>query len=162
MDKTFRVYDQDQPFLMPPSLRDWLPADHLAHFVSELVDEVLDLAPFFASYTEVRGFPPYHPRLMLKLLLYGYTTGVRSSRKIETHCHDDVAFRLLAANTAPDFRSIARFRARHLAARAGPVPAGTAAVSAGGHGEDGSGSPGWHQGAGKRLTAQSDELRPDV
>ncbi len=116
VDKTFRVYDQDQSFLMPPSLRDWLPTDHLAHFVSELVDEVLDLAPFFASYTEVRGFPPYHPRLMLKLLLYGYTTGVRSSRKIETRCHDDVAFRFLAANTAPDFRSIARFRARHLAA----------------------------------------------
>jgi len=71
-----------------------------------MVDEVLDLAPFFASYTEVRGFPPYHPRLFLKSLLYGYTTGVRSPRKIETRCHDDVAFRFLAANTAPDFRSI--------------------------------------------------------
>lgn len=116
VDKAFRSYDQDQAFLMPPSLRDWLPAGHLAHFVSELVDEVLDLAPFLASYTEARGFPPYHPRLMLKLLLYGYTTGIRSSRKIETHCHDDVALRLLSANTAPDFRSIARFRKRHLAA----------------------------------------------
>lgn len=116
VDKAFRTYDQDQSFLMPPSLRDWLPADHLAHFVSELVDEVLDLEPFLASYTEARGFPPYHPRLMLKLLLYGYTTGVRSSRKIETHCHDDVAFRLLSANTAPDFRSVARFRKRHLPA----------------------------------------------
>lgn len=100
---------------MPPSVRDWLPDDHLALFVSELVDEVLDLSAFFASYTEARGFPPYHPRLMLKLLLYGYTSGVRSSRKIETRCHDDVAFRYLAANTAPDFRSIARFRRRHLA-----------------------------------------------
>ncbi len=116
VDKAFRAYEQDQSFLMPPSLRDWLPADHLAHFVSELVDEVLDLTPFLASYTEARGFPPYHPRLMLKLLLYGYTTGVRSSRKIETRCHDDVAFRLLSANTAPDFRSIARFRKRHLPA----------------------------------------------
>jgi len=85
-------------------------------FVSELVEEVLDLTPFLASYTEARGFPPYHPKLMLKVLLYGYTTGVRSSRKIETRCHDDVAFRYLAANGAPDFRSIARFRARHLAA----------------------------------------------
>ena len=100
---------------MPPSVRDWLPDDHLALFVSELVDEVLDLSAFFASYTEARGFPPYHPRLMLKLLLYGYTSGVRSSRKIETRCHDDVAFRYLAANTAPDFGSIARFRRRHLA-----------------------------------------------
>jgi len=116
VDKTFRVYDQDQSFLMPPSLRDWLPDDHLALFVSELVEEVLDLTPFLASYTEARGFPPYHPRLMLKVLLYGYTTGVRSSCKIETRCHDDVAFRYLAANGAPDFRSIARFRARHLAA----------------------------------------------
>jgi len=75
-----------------------------------------DLSPFLASYTEARGFPPYHPRLMLKVLLYGYATGVRSSRKIETRCHDDVAFRYLEANGAPDFRSIARFRARHLAA----------------------------------------------
>ncbi|MGB5151032.1 MAG: IS1182 family transposase [Mycobacterium sp.] len=114
VDKPFRLYDQDQSFLMPPSLRDWLPGDHLALFVSELVDEVLDLSPFLAAYTEARGFPPYHPRLMLKLLLYGYTTGVRSSRKIETRCHDDVAFRFLSANTAPDFRSIARFRTRHL------------------------------------------------
>jgi transposase len=116
VDKTFRCYDQDQSFLMPPSLRDWLPEDHLAHFVCELVDEVLDLSPFLASYTEVRGYPPYHPRLMLKILLYGYTTGVRSSRRIETRCRDDVAFRFLSANAAPDFRSVARFRRRHLAA----------------------------------------------
>jgi len=116
VDKTFRVYDQDQSFLMPPSLRDWLPDDHVALFVSELVEEVLDLSPFMAAYTEARGFPPYHPKLMLKVLLYGYTTGVRSSRKIETRCHDDVAFRYLAANGAPDFRSIARFRRRHLPA----------------------------------------------
>lgn len=116
VDKTFRRYDQDQSFLMPPSLRDWLPEGHLAHFVSELVDEVLDLSPFLASYTEVRGYPPYDPRLMLKILLYGYTTGVRSSRKIEIRCQDDVAFRFLSANAAPDFRSIARFRKRHLAA----------------------------------------------
>lgn len=116
VDKTFRRYDPDQSLLMPPSLRDWLPQDHLAHFVSELVDEVLDLSPFLASYTEVRGYPPYDPRLMLKILLYGYTTGVRSSRRIEIRCHDDVAFRFLAANAAPDFRSVARFRRRHLAA----------------------------------------------
>jgi transposase len=116
VDKTFRRYDQDQSFLMPPSLDDWLPEGHLARFVSELVDEVLNLSPFLASYTEVRGYPPYDPRLMLKILLYGYTTGVRSSRKIEIRCHEDVAFRFLAANAAPDFRSVARFRKRHLAA----------------------------------------------
>lgn len=116
VDKTFRSYDPDQMFLMPPSIADWVPEDHLARFVSELVDEVVDLGPFLAVYTEKRGFPPYDPRLMLKLLIYGYTTGVRSSRKIEKACHDDVAFRFLAANQAPDFRSVARFRRRHLTA----------------------------------------------
>ena len=114
VDKTFRAYDPAQAFLMPPSIADWVPEDHLARFVSELVEEVLDLGPFLAAYTEVRGFPPYDPRLMLKILLYGYTTGVRSSRGIEKRCHDDVAFRFLAANQAPDFRSVARFRRRHL------------------------------------------------
>ncbi len=116
VDKTFRAYDPDQLFLMPPSIADWVAEDHLARFVSELVDEVVDLEPFLAVHTEKRGFPPYDPRLMLKLLIYGYTTGVRSSRGIEKRCHDDVAFRFLAANQAPDFRSVARFRRRHLAA----------------------------------------------
>jgi transposase len=116
VDKTFRHYDPHQVFLLPPSIDDWLPEDHLARFVSELVEEVLDLEPFLASYTVARGFPPYDPRLMLKLLIYGYVTGVRSSRAIERRCHDDVAFRFLAANTAPDYRSIARFRRRHLSA----------------------------------------------
>ena len=114
VDKTFRRYDPHQVFLLPPSIDDWLPEEHLARFVSELVEEVLDLEPFLASYTEARGFPPYDPRLMLKLLIYGYVTGVRSSRAIERRCHDDVAFRFLAANTTPDYRSIARFRRRHL------------------------------------------------
>ena len=116
VDKTFRAYDPAQVFLMPPSISDWVPEDHLARFVSELVDEVIDLEPFLAVYTEKRGFPPYDPRLMVKVLIYGYTTGVRSSRKIEKACHDDVAFRFLAANQAPDFRSVARFRRRHLPA----------------------------------------------
>lgn len=116
VDKVFRAYDPGQAFLMPPSLDEWLPEDHLARFVSELVDEVLDLEPFLAAYVEARGFPPYDPRLMLKILIYGYTTGVRSSRRIERRCHDDVAFRFLAANQAPDFRSVARFRRRHLEA----------------------------------------------
>ncbi|GGN81545.1 hypothetical protein GCM10011579_068250 [Streptomyces albiflavescens] len=93
-------------------------ADHLARFVAELVDEALDLAPILAAYTEKRGFPPYDPRLMLRLLIYGYTTGVRSSRAIERKCVDDVAFRFTAAGQAPDFRSIARFRRRHLDALA--------------------------------------------
>src|SRR5882762_1742 len=117
--KTFRAFAPDQMLLMPPSLDEWLPEDHLARFVAELVDEVLDLGPVLASYTEKRGFPPYDPRLMVRLLIYGYTTGVRSSRAIERKCVDDVAFRYLAAGQGPDYRSISRFRARHLDALAG-------------------------------------------
>ena len=116
--KTFRAFASDQMLLLPPSLDEWLPEGHLARFVAELVDEVLDLAPILASYTEKRGFPPYDPRLMVRLLVYGYTTGVRSSRAIERKCVDDVAFRYLAAGAGPDYRSISRFRARHLDALA--------------------------------------------
>lgn len=103
---------------MPPSLNDWLPQDHLAWFVAELVDEVLDLSAIFDSYQEVRGYPPYDPRLMVRLLIYGYSVGVRSSRAMERKCVEDVAFRFLAADQAPDYRSIARFRRRHLDALA--------------------------------------------
>jgi transposase len=113
VDKTFRPYDPRQILLLPPSLDEWLPEGHLARFVSELVDEVLDLTEIRAAYTEERGYPPYDPRLMLKLLIYGYSTGFRSSRGIERRCVDDVAFRYLAAGAAPDYRSIARFRRRH-------------------------------------------------
>lgn len=98
--KTFRVFVPDQMMLLPPSLDEWLPQDHLARFVAELVDEVLDLAPILAAYTEKRGFPRYDPRLMVRLLIYGYTAGVRSSRAIERRCVDDVAFRYLAAGAA--------------------------------------------------------------
>jgi transposase len=116
VDKTFRRFDPDQQFLLPPSLDEWLPAEHLARFVAELVDEHLDLSRVLAVFTEGRGAPPYDPRLMLRVLLYGYCIGVRSSRKLEAACTDVVAFRWLAAGTAPDYRSIARFRRRHLSA----------------------------------------------
>ncbi|MQA76653.1 MAG: IS5/IS1182 family transposase, partial [Solirubrobacterales bacterium] len=112
----FRRFDPDQQFLLPPSLDEWLPAEHLARFVAELVDEHLDLSRVLAAFTEGRGAPPYDPRLMLRVLLYGYCTGVRSSRKLEAACTEVVAFRWLAAGSAPDFRSIARFRRRHLSA----------------------------------------------
>jgi transposase len=114
--KTFRVFAPDQGLLLPPSLDDWLPAEHVARFIADLVDEHLDLSRIHAAYTEVRGGPPYDPRLMVRILLYGYTTGVRSSRAIERRCVDDVPFRWLAAGSAPDYRAIARFRKRHLSA----------------------------------------------
>jgi transposase len=114
VDKTFRAFDPGQGLLLPPSLDDWLPAEHLARFIAELVDERLDLSRIRAAYTEGRGGPPYDPRLMVRILLHG--VGVRSSRAIEVKCTDDVAFRWLAAGAVPDYRAIARFRKRHLSA----------------------------------------------
>lgn len=114
--KTFRSYDQAQAFLMPPSLNDWLPDGHLARTVDALVEDTLDLSAVLASYVGERGFPPYDPRLMLKVLIYGYATGTTSSRRLARACEEDVAMRFLAANQTPDHRSIAKFRKRHLVA----------------------------------------------
>ncbi|HEY3189330.1 MAG TPA: IS1182 family transposase [Solirubrobacteraceae bacterium] len=115
--KTFRAYDPEQVLLMAPSLRDWVPDGDLAHFVADLVDSgALDLSAIYASYEEERGFPPYDPRLMVKLLVYGYANGVVSSRKLERATYRDVAVRMLCADQHPDHRSIARFRKRHLRA----------------------------------------------
>jgi transposase len=109
--KTFRAYDPDQVLLISPVLGDWVPEGDLAHFVSDLVEGgALDLSAIQ---------PPYDPRLMVKLLLYGYATGVMSSRKLEAGSYRDIALRMLCADQHPDFRSIARFRARHLDALAG-------------------------------------------
>jgi transposase len=116
--KTFRPYDPDQALLMAPVLQEWVPEGDLAHFVSDLVEDSLDLSAIYASYEEERGYPPYDPRLMLKLLIYGYATGTVSSRKLEQATHRDVAVRMLVADQHPDYRSIARFRARHLDALA--------------------------------------------
>lgn len=115
MGKTFRSYDLNQQLLLPPDLHQWLRADHLALYISDLV-EALDLSGILNVYEEGdgRGRPPYHPALMVKLLLYGYCTGKLSSRKIEQATYDDVAFRVLACNQQPDHDSIAEFRKRHL------------------------------------------------
>jgi transposase len=113
--KTFRPYDQDSLLLMPPSLHDWVDPDGLAAFLNDLVDE-LELAPFLAAHDEPRGMPPYHPRLMLKVLLYGYATGVTSSRRIEERLAADINFMFLAGQARPDHKTIAEFRRRHLAA----------------------------------------------
>jgi transposase len=118
MAKTFRPYNPDQLLLMPPALADWVPEDHLARFVSDVVD-TLDLTAIEETYSEERGSPPYHPQMMVKVLLYGYCTGVYSSRKMARQLTDSVAFRFLAAGNEPDFRTISEFRKRHGAALKG-------------------------------------------
>jgi len=118
MAKTFRPYEPDQMLLMPPALSDWVPEGHLARGVSDLVD-TLDLSAIEDAYDEERGFPPYNPRMMVKLLLYAYCTGTYSTRKIAAKLEDSVAFRFLAASNEPDFRTISDFRKRHGVALAG-------------------------------------------
>ena len=116
MAKTYRPYVPEQDLLLPPSLRDWLPEDHLAFFVSDLVDH-LDLSAITAMYEdEERGYPPYHPVMLTKVLVYAYCVGVFSSRRIQRRLVEDVAFRVLAAGNTPDFRTIADFRKMHLPA----------------------------------------------
>jgi transposase len=113
MSKTYKPYQPEQDLLLPPSLKDWLPEKHLAYFVSEVVDE-LDLSKIKAVYEkDLRGQPPYDPRMMTKVLVYGYCVGVYSARKIQQRLSEDVAFRVLAAGNAPDFRTIADFRKIH-------------------------------------------------
>ncbi|MCY0875256.1 MAG: IS1182 family transposase [Firmicutes bacterium] len=114
MKKTFRPYNQSQLFLLPPSIEEWVPENHLARFVNDTVDQ-MDLSPILAVYErESRGYPPYHPAMLLKILIYGYATGVYSSRKLARACEDVVIFRYLSANQFPDFRTINTFRKRHL------------------------------------------------
>ena len=119
MAKTYRPYAPEQDLLLPPSLRDWLPEGHLAFFVSDLIDQ-LDLSAITSVYEQdERGYPPYHPVMMTKLLVYAYCVGVFSSRKMHRRLVEDVAFRVLAAGNVPDHRTIGDFRKRHLTALQG-------------------------------------------
>jgi transposase len=141
MAQNFLSCDRDQDFLMPPSVREWLPADHLAWYLLDVVER-LDLDAIYGEYrADGSGRPAHDPGMMVALLLYAYAVGERSSRQIERRCQEDVAFRVIAANRAPDHTTIARFRVRHderladlfvqvlaLCARAGMVRVGTVAV----------------------------------
>jgi len=113
MSKTFRPWDVDQGWLFPPSVKDLVPPDHLAHFVRDLVREELDLSSILETYTEERGYPPYHPAMMTALLLYAYCRGVYSSRKIETACVERIDFMAVTAMAKPDHSTICDFRLRH-------------------------------------------------
>jgi transposase len=141
MGQNFIAADREQAFLMPPSVREWLPAGHLAWFVLEAVEQ-FDLAAFYGVYrADGHGRPAHDPGMMVALVLYAYAVGERSTRRIERRCVEDVAFRVIAANQAPDHSTIARFVVRHqaaleglfgqvlaLCARAGLVRAGTVAL----------------------------------
>jgi transposase len=105
MAKTYRPYVPEQDLLLPPSLREWLPEYHLASFVSDLIDQ-LDLSAITAVYEdEERGYPPYHPVMVTKVLVYGYCVGVFSSRRIQRRLLEDIPFRVLAAGNAPSSRA---------------------------------------------------------
>ena len=113
--RTFKPYNPDQLYLLPPALRDWLPEGHVALFLSDVVD-TLELGPIFDVYEQGdgRGQPPYHPAMMVKLLIYGYCMGKPSSRKLERASYEEVGYRVLCAEQHPDHDSIAEFRKRHL------------------------------------------------
>jgi transposase len=115
MPRDYRRYEPDQTLLLPPSLHDWLPEDHLAFFLSDAVD-AMDLSAFEARYgDEGPGNQAFDPRMMLKVLVYAYATGTFSSRKIAAKLHEDVAFRVLGADNFPAHRTVSDFRQRHVA-----------------------------------------------
>jgi len=116
VSKTYRPWNPDQQWLLPPSPRQWLPQGDLVYFVMDVVRQ-LDLSPITRVYEQSdRGYPPFHPRMMVCLLMYSYAMGVRSSRKIAQQCERDVAWRVLVGQDAPDFRTISLFRKTHLEA----------------------------------------------
>ena len=120
MAKTFRDWNVEQGWLLPPSVMDFVPADHLAHFIRDTVREQLDLSAILAPYEqEERGYPPYHPVMMTALLLYGYCQGIHSSRRLARACEERVDFMAVTGMNRPDFRTVSEFRRRHLEALKG-------------------------------------------
>jgi transposase len=119
MSKVFRPWKTDEVWLLPPSVAEFVPAGHPAHLIRDLVCEELDLSAIMGAYTEVKGYPPYHPGMMVALLLYAYSQGVYSSRRIARGCEERLDFQAVTALNRPDFRTISEFRRRHLDALAG-------------------------------------------
>jgi transposase len=119
MSKSFRPWLVDQLHLLPSAVTDFVPPGHVAHFVRDVVREQLDLSAMLATYGEERGYPPYDPAMMTALLLYGYSRGVYSSRKLARACEERLDFMAVTAMNRPDFRTISDFRKRHLAALSG-------------------------------------------
>lgn len=116
MSKTFRAWDIDQSWLLPPSVHEFVPPGHVAHFIRDTVRESLDLSAVMSRYVEERGSPPYHPGMMVALLLYDYSRGVYSSRQLARACEERVDFMAVCGLNKPDFHTISEFRRRHLSA----------------------------------------------
>jgi transposase len=114
MAKTFREWIPEQSYLLPPSVLDWVPTDHLVHLVLNLVRDQLNLDSILKSYNEERGYPPYHPVMMVALLLYSYSQAVYSSRRMAKACQERMDYVVLTGRQEPDFRTIALFRSRHM------------------------------------------------
>ncbi len=119
MSKTFRAWDVDQGWLLPASLHQFVPPGHLAHFVRDTVREALDLSAITGVYTSEQGQPPYHPGMLVALLLYGYSRGIYSSRQLARACEERVDMMAVTGLNKPDFRTISTFRRRHLVALRG-------------------------------------------
>ena len=119
MSKVFRSWDVDEVWLFPASVQDFVPPGHIAHLIRETVREGLDLKAILSEYDEERGYPPYHPGMMTALLLYAYSQGIYSSRRIDRACHERVDFMAVTGLSHPDFRTISEFRKRHLKALSG-------------------------------------------
>src|SRR5450755_1319208 len=119
MSKTFRPWDVDERWLLPPSVDDFVPAGHVAHFIRDTVRSGLDLSGIVSCYEEERGYPPYHPVMMTALLIYAYSQGVYSSRRIARGCEERLDFMAVTALNRPDFRTVSDFRKRHLKALSG-------------------------------------------
>jgi len=119
MRKSFRPWLVDQPQLLPQSVQEFVPTGHVSHFIRDLVRDDLDLSGILDSYSERRGYPPYDPRMMTALLLYGYSRGVYSSRRLARGCEERLDFMAVTAMNRPDFRTVSEFRRRHLGALSG-------------------------------------------
>jgi transposase len=119
MSKTFRPWHIDDVWLLPASIHDFVPAGHVAHFIRDTVREGLDLGALLANYDDERGYPPYQPAMMTALLLYAYSQGIYSSRRIARACEERVDFMAVTGLNEPDFRTISEFRRRHLEALKG-------------------------------------------
>jgi transposase len=155
----FLACDREQPFLMPPDPRDWLPEDHLAWFVLASVEQ-MDLSAFFAAYRrDGWGRAAFEPSMMVSLLLYAYARGERSSRGIERKCVEDVAYRVITAQQKPDHATIARFRARHEDAPGRAVQLCAGAVQAGGPREGRGDRDRRNEGPCERLASLKPRLR---